>query len=220
MNTLRSSNGFKALSVLLAFAVVQISLQLAFAAPAASSFPTVQPQGVLGRITTEGRSPVTINGNNAASGDTVAPGSVVQTPEGTKATIDLGPLGSIEMSENTRIRIDYRCPPEAVANPNPEACKVIVTVLAGCIVSNYKQGTRHEIMNDKQVRIGQSDTDKEKTGGGTIRTCFDGRPAGAAAAAAGGIGKPALIALLAAAAVIPPAVILAAGGDDPSGTAP
>lgn len=215
MNTLRSSNGFKALTVLLAFAVVQISLQLAFAAPAASSFPTIPPQGVLGRVTSQGNLPITINGNNAASGDTVAPGSMVQTPNGTKATIDLGALGSIDMSENTRIRVDYTCPPDALANPNPDACKVIVTVLAGCIVTHYKQGTRHEIMNDKGSRIKQSDSDDEKKGGGSLRTCFDGTPLGAAVLAAG-IGKPALIALLTAAAVIPPAVVLAVGGDNPS----
>jgi hypothetical protein len=167
MNTPRS-NGIKAIAVFLAFAVVQISLQLSFAAPVASASPALAPQGVIGRITINGSSPVTINGNNAVSGDSVAAGALVQTPAGTEATIDLGPLGSVKLEGNTRARIDYTCPPDAMANPNPEACKVTVTVLAGCVVTTYNQGTRHEVYNDKQKRIAHSDSDKEKSGGGTI----------------------------------------------------
>lgn len=213
MNTRRSS-GTKAIATLLAFALVQISLQLSFASPAASAVPTLEPQGVIGRITINGSSPVTINGNNAVTGDSVAPGAVVQTPAGTEATIDLGPLGSVKLEGNTRARIDYSCPQEALANPNPEACKVIVTVLAGCVVTNYKQGTRHEIFNDKQKRIEQSDSDKEKAGGGTIRTCHD-IPPGAGL----GLGKAGLVGLIAAAAIIPTVIILASG-DDPSPSTP
>ncbi len=216
MNT-RRSKGIKAIAVLLTFAVVQISLQLGLAAPVASATSTLSPQGVIGRITINGSSPATINGNNAVSGDSVPAGALVQTPAGTEATIDLGPLGSVKLEGNTRARIDYVCPPDALANPNPEACKVTVTVLAGCVVTNYNQGTRHEVFNDKQKRIAQSDSDREKSGGGTLRTCYDIPPAGVATA--GGIGKTGLIALIAAAAIIPPVIILA-GGDDPSPATP
>jgi hypothetical protein len=217
MNT-RRSNGIKTIAVLLAFAVVQVSLQLSFASPAVSANPTFVPQGVIGRITVNGTTPVTINGNNAVSGDSVPAGALVQTPAGTEATIDLGPLGTIEMSPNTRIRLDYSCPPEAMANPNPQACKVTITVLAGCIVSNYKQGTRHEVFNEQQKRIAESDDDKERSGGGTIRTCYDGPPPGIATA--GGLGKAGVIGIIAAAAIIPTVIILAGGGDDPSPATP
>ncbi|HKO97107.1 MAG TPA: hypothetical protein VJU86_08950 [Pyrinomonadaceae bacterium] len=218
MNT-RRSNGFRAVAVFLAFAVVQVSLQLSIAAPSESTFPSVIPQGVLGRITSKGSVPATINGNNAVSGDTVPSGATIQTPNDTEATIDLGALGTIKMDDNTRIKLDYSCPPDAMSNPNPDACRVTVTVLAGCIEVHYRQGTHHEIFNDKQDRIAQSDVNKERSGGGVLKTCHDVVPP-AVATTAGGLGKTGLIALIVGAALIPPIVILATGGDDPSPSTP
>jgi len=212
------SNGFKTAAVLLAFALVQVSLQLALAAPVASTFPTVSPQGVMGRITARGSQPASINGNNAVSGDSVPSGALVQTPSGTSATIDLGPLGTIDIEPGSSVRIDYVCPPEAMANPDPALCTVKVTVLTGCVVSHYKQGSHHEIFNNKQERTEQSDPNKERAGGGTLRNCADAPPAGAAATG-GGIGQGGLIAILAGAAAVP-VIILAAGGDDPSNSTP
>lgn len=218
--SMRRSNIFRITAVLLACALVQLSLQLGFAEPASSSFPTI-PQGLLGRITTKGNQPASINGNNAASGDSVASGSIVETPSGTEATVDLGVLGSVELAPGTRARIDYVCPADRLSNPNPESCSVNVTLFAGCVVTNYSQGTRHRIDNDQQVKIAQSDADKEKSGGGILRICFNGVPAGAAATT-GGIGKKGLIAILTAAVVIPTtAILLATAGDNPSpGTPP
>ena len=213
--SIRRSNSFRTTAVLLACALVQLSLQLGFAEPVSSSFPTI-PQGLLGRITTKGSLPASINGNNAASGDSVASGSIVETPSGTEATVDLGALGRVEFAPGTRARIDYVCPTDRLANPNPESCSVNVTLFAGCVVTHYPQGTRHRIDNDKQEKIAQSDADKEKRGGGVLRICRDGVPAGAAATT-GGIGKKGLIAILTAAVVIPTtAILIGTSGDNPS----
>ena len=216
----RRKKGTQAVAMLLAFAVVQISLQLSFAAPTESTLPTLEPQGVVGRISINGSSPVTINGNNAVSGDSVPPGALVQTPDGTEATIDLGPLGSVKLEGGTRARVDYSCPADAMANPNPAACKVTVTIMGGCVVTEYKQGTRHEIFNEQQTRIASSDSDKERSGGGTIRTCHDGVPAAAAAVADGGLSTLAIVGIVAAAIAIPTVIVLATSGDDPSPSTP
>lgn len=213
--SIRHPKGFRTTAVFLAFALVQISLQLSFAAPSSSSIPAV-PQGLLGRVTVRGNSPISINGNTATSGDTVATGSLVETPSGTEATIDLGPLGSVELASATRIRLDYECPPEAQTNPDPEGCKVLVTLLAGCVVTNYRQGSRHRIDDEKQSQIAHSDSDRERRGGGVLRTCSRGVPAGAAATT-GGLGKKGTIAIVVAAIVIPTtAILIATGGDNPS----
>jgi hypothetical protein len=185
MNTLRR-NSFKATAIFLAFALVQISLQLSFAAPSSSSIPPV-PQGLLGRITTTGSLPATINGNNAATGDTVLPGSTIETPSGTEATVDLGPLGSVELKSGTRIRLDFACPAAQLSSPDPQSCRVYVSLLAGCVVSNYKQGTHHQIATNQGL-IEESDPDNERSGGGVLKTCSDATPAGAAATT-GGLGS-------------------------------
>jgi hypothetical protein len=218
--SLRRRSGFRAIAILLACALVQLSLQLSFAEPTSSSFPTIPPQGLLGRITTKGNLPASINGNNAASGDSVASGSLVETPNSTEATVDLGPLGSIEFAPGTRARIDYACPVDKQSNPDPESCNVSVTLFAGCVISNYRQGTRHRIDNDKQAKLAQSDADKEKSGGGILRMCSNGVPAGAAATT-GGIGKKGVIAILIAAVLVPTTIVLiAAGEDNPSPSTP
>jgi hypothetical protein len=212
-------NGFKATAIILAVALVQISFQLSFAAPSSSSFPAL-PQGPLGRITVRGTSPISINGNNAASGDTVATGALVQTPSGTEATVDLGPLGSVEFAPATRARVDYVCPADRVGNPDPEMCQVNVTLFEGCVVTNYRQGTRHKIVDERQAKLAESDRDKEKNGGGVLRTCTKGAPAGAAAAE-GVTWTPTKIGLLVAAIAAPTAAILFALADDnPSPSTP
>jgi len=217
MNNSRQ-NSFRATAILLAFSLVQISLQLSFAAPSSSSLPAL-PQGHLGRITIEGNTPISINGNNAASGDTVATGAMVQTPSGTEATVDLGPLGSVEFASATRARVDYVCPADRVGNPDPEMCQVNVTLFEGCVVTNYRQGTRHKIEDERQAKLAESDRDKEKNGGGVLRHCTKGAPAGAAAT--GGTWTPTRIGLLVAAIAVPTAVILIALRDDnPSPSSP
>jgi hypothetical protein len=214
-------NAFKATAIFLAFALVQLSLQLSFAAPAASSMPTV-PQELLGRITTTGTGPATINGNNAASGDTVTSGSIVQTPSGTEATVDLGPLGSIELQSGTRIRLDYSCPAAQLGNPDPQSCRVYVTLFAGCVTSNYKQGSHHKIAADSRGLIAQSDPDNERSGGGVLKTCSDSAPIAAVApGGGGGAWTGTKIGLLLAAIAVPTAVILIALDDEnPSPSAP
>ena len=209
-------NSFKATAIFLAFAVVQISLQLVFAAPSSSSLPAL-PQGLLGRITVKGTAPISINGNNATSGDTVASGSIVETPGGTEATVDLGTLGSVELKPGTRARIDYVCPPDKLGNPDPESCKVNVTLFSGCVITNYRQGTRHEIMNEQQGKRAESDREQEKRGGGVLQTCAT---AGAAATDTPTLTR-ARIGLLLAAIAVPTAVIIANAGDDnPSPSTP
>ncbi|HYJ87570.1 MAG TPA: hypothetical protein VEW46_16025 [Pyrinomonadaceae bacterium] len=209
--------GFKATAIFLAFALVQLSLQLSFAAPSSSS-STAFPQGILGRITTTGSGPATINGNNAASGDTVLPGSMLETPSGTEATIDLGPLGSVTLHSATRIRLDYACP--NASSPDPQSCRVYVTLFAGCVTTNYKQGSHHRIAIDSKGLIEQSDSDKERSGGGALKTCSDASPAGVAGASSGGLGSKLWAALALGILAAPVAYLLITEEDNPSPSTP
>lgn len=210
-------NSLKATAVFLAFALVQISLQLSFAAPSWSTLFAL-PQGLLGRVTIKGTAPISINGNNAATGDTVASGAMVETPGGTEATIDLGALGIVELAPGTRAKIEYVCPADKLGNPDPESCKVNVTIFAGCVITNYRRGTRHEIVNEQQVKRAESDREREKNGGGVLRDCVTGAPAGAATTPTW---TPTKIGLLVAAIAVPTTIIIVTAGDDnPSPSTP
>ena len=83
--------GSRTIAGFLAFALVQVFIQLSFAAP----------QQFIARLTTTGNQPITVNGASAASGASLLTGATIETPAGVSATIDLGALGTVELQPNT-----------------------------------------------------------------------------------------------------------------------
>ena len=176
--------GFSALAIMLTFALVQISLQLGFAAPRSSTFAALPPQGILAKVTTKDGSPIFINGVSSPSGSSIATNTTIDST-GVASTVDLGPLGTIDLHPGAKIIIEFECPPEKMDNPDPESCKVKTTVLAGCITVNHKKGTQHDVVLENQQKVAESDDDDEKKGGGVINYCKPGAVLGALPAAAG-----------------------------------
>lgn len=216
--SIQHRKGFRAIAVFLAFALAQIYIQLSFAGPASPSTPILPQQQLIARLTTSGNQAVNINGNSAISGATVLTGAIIETPPGVSATIDLGPLGTLDIAPGSKIKLEYDCTPGTV--PGPENCKAKVTVYAGCVVAHYKKGSNVQIDTEQQEKAAESD--KNKKGGGLLNFCY-GAPAGAAAVAAGGLPTAAKVAILLAALSVPPALLLAfsgGGGTNPSGTTP
>lgn len=68
------------------------------AIPASAEMP-------LGRLVADG--PVTINGVKARTGDTVFPGAHIQTVAGVGATVQMGRLGQIDISPDTKLLLNY-----------------------------------------------------------------------------------------------------------------
>jgi hypothetical protein len=198
--------GFRAIAVFTAFAIAQISVQLSFAAPEASPFAALAPQGIIAKVISKGGGPIMINGISSPSGTTVPSGSIIEAI-GTEATLDLGVLGSIDLKPGAKIKIEYECPPEKQDDPNPDDCKVKTTVLAGCIVANYNQGTHHDVEDENKKQTAESDEDKEKKGGGggIIPFCAGG-PVGIVPST--GLGWPALGLLIAGGLILPPVLIV------------
>lgn len=214
--SIRRQKGFGAIAVFLAFALVQISVQLTFAAPTASTFAALPPQGILAKITTKNGEPILINGVSSPSGSTVATNTIIETSDGTGATLDLGILGSIDLPPKSKIKIEFECPPEKQNDPDPDDCKVKITVLAGCVVATYRRGVHHQIDNPEKQNVAESDKEKEKKDGGVINYCYGGV---LGAAATGGFFTPAIIAALLAALIVPPTLILLFD-DDPTNPSP
>lgn len=215
---IRRQKGFGAIAVFLAFALVQISLQLTFAAPTASTFAALPPQGIIARITTKTGDPIFINGISSPSGSSVATNAIIETM-GTGATLDLGVLGTIDLPPKTKIKVEYECPPEKQNDPNPAECKVKVTVFAGCVVATYKKGVHHQVDTPDKQNVAESDKEKEKNEGGVVNYCYDGAVLGAAAA--GGFPWPTTIAILSAALIgVPTVFFLLDEGTNSSNAAP
>jgi hypothetical protein len=212
----RTRKGLRAIAILVAFALIQVTFQLGLA-ESSNSIPTISPQQtLLGRITVKGTSAVQVNGVNVESGDSIASGVIVQVPEGAESRVDLGPLGSVEFESGSRARLDFSCPTDKPASP--ENCRLNVTLLAGCVVTNYPQGTHHRIEDANHNKKAESDPAKEKNGGGVLRVCHDGITP--VPATGGGLSKKGLLAIILGAGGAGTIIALAASGENPSPSSP
>jgi len=90
------------LSLALALTLTTVFSLSAFAAPSGGNDQTASST-LSGMLTGKGR--VTINGNAAQSGATVLSGSIIETGKDGSASIDLGPLGQVELQPNTSVTL-------------------------------------------------------------------------------------------------------------------
>ena len=203
--TKQRRNASRATAVFLAFALVQVCIQLSFAAPAPA--PAV-PQQFIARLTTTGNQPITVNGASAASGASLLTGATIETPAAVSATIDLGALGTVELQPGSSVQLDF-----------DDNGNVRVKVLKGCVVMKKKGPGSGE------VYTAEGASEKTNTNRKGLGFCYlNGglNPLGQAAAAAGsagsGIGTEALVAILAGGGALAAGLIWAfhGGGGNPS----
>jgi hypothetical protein len=197
-------NTSKATAVFVAFALVQVCIQLSFAAPA--SAPAVVPQQFIARLTTTGNQPITVNNASAASGASLLTGATIETPAAVSATIDLGALGTIELQPNSSIQLDF-----------DDNGNVRVKVLRGCVVM-HKSGA-----GVGEVYTAEGASEKTNSSRKGMGFCFLngglnplGQAAAAGGAAGGGIGTEALVAIIAGGGALAAGLIWAFHGGNPS----
>ncbi len=206
----------KAIAVFVAFAVAQISIQLSFASTASPSYAMLVQQQLIVRVSTSGNRPILVNGNSTASGGSLATGAIIETPDGVSATIDLGPLGTLDLAPNSKVVLDFDCPPAPPAGTEPSPCTVKVKVLTGCVVMKTKKGTKGQIDTEQQEKVQESN---KKGGGAPLNFCTPGAAAAAASAAAtgGGIGAGTIAAAVIAGGLLAGGLIFGfSGGSNPS----
>jgi hypothetical protein len=214
-------NGPRAIAALLLFSIAQIGLQVGFAANA-----TAIPQQVVARLTTRNNQPITVNGLSATTGASILTGATIETGADQSATVNLGPLGSLDIAPNTKLVLTY-----------DDQGNVKASLAYGCAILTAKRKATGEIATEQG-----SASKTDPATGGVIDVCFPqgattpvanqgaaaaaGAGAGAStapAAAAGGgglfgLGKAATIAILAGAGAV--ALTPLAFQDNPSGSAP
>jgi hypothetical protein len=203
---LKRRNGPRAIAALLLFSIAQIGLQVGFAEPNNTTTAGAVPQQVIARLTTRNNLPITVNGLSANTGATILTGATIETGADTSATVNLGPLGTLDIDPNTKLVLTY-----------DDDGNVKALIIFGCAVLTAKEKTKGEVATEQ----GKSEKN-DPAASGVLRMCGPGAaPVNQPSGGAGGLfglGKAATIAIIAAggAAASTPLFFQ----DNPSGSAP
>src|SRR6476661_3883232 len=140
----------KAVAVFVLFAMVQIAVQIGFAAPS-TSVTTVAPipQQFIARLTTRNNQPITVNGNSATTGASIVTGTTIETGADQSATVNLGPLGTLDIAPNTKLVLTY-----------DEKGNMKATLVFGCAVLTAKKKTTGEVATEQTGSAGKTDPAK------------------------------------------------------------
>lgn len=161
MNQKRAS-GSRVIAALLLLAIVQIGVQVGLAEPNNTTTPVMVPQQVLARLTTRNNQPIQVNGLSASTGASILTGATIETGADQSATVNLGPLGTLDIAPNTKLVLTY-----------DDQGNVKAMLVYGCAILTAKKKTSGEIATE-QGTAGKTDP----AAGGVLNVCF---PQGAAA---------------------------------------
>lgn len=162
-------NGSRAIAALLLFSIAQIGL---------ATRATAIPQQFVARLTTRNNQPITVNGLSAGTGASILTGATIETGADQSATVNLGPLGTLDIAPNTKLVLTY-----------DDKGNVKALLVYGCVILAAKKKTTGEVATE-QGSAGKTDP----AAGGVLDVCFpQGATApqvgqGAAAAAGAGAG--------------------------------
>ena len=176
-------NGSRVIAVLVLFAIAQIGLQVGLAEPNTTTNPTAIPQQFVARLTTRNNQPITVNGLSASTGASILTGATIETGADQSATVNLGPLGQLDIAPNTKLVLTY-----------DENGNVKALLIYGCAILTAKKKTKGEVATE-QGSAGKTDP----AAGGVLDICFPqgaasptvGQGAAAGAGAGAGAGVPA-----------------------------
>ena len=218
-------HGSRVIAALLLLSMAQVCLQVGLAEPNNTTTPVAAPQQVVARLTTRNNQPITVNGLSAGSGASILTGATIETGADQSATVNVGPLGSVDISPNTKLVLTY-----------DDQGNLKATIVYGCAILTAKQKTTGEIATE-QGSVRKTDP----ATGGVLEVCFPqgaaaptvgsgvavgagaGAPASIPAAASGGgglfgLGTATTVAILAGIGAV--ALTPLAFQDNPSGSAP
>jgi len=178
-------NRSRAVAALLLFSIMQISLQVGLAEPGNTTKAAPVPQQVVARLTTRNNQPITVNGLSASTGATILTGATIETGADQSATVNLGPLGSLDIAPNTKLVLTY-----------DDQGNVKALLIYGCVVLTAKKKTNGEVATEQGTK-GKTDP----AAGGVLRQCAGGATFGSnpthTPGGLFGLGKAATIAIFA-----------------------
>jgi len=178
---LKRRKASRAIAALLLFSILQIGLQVGLAEPNTPSASTLIPQQLVARLTTRSNQPIKVNGLGASTGASILTGATLVTGADQFATVNVGPLGSLDIAANTKLLLTY-----------DDAGNLKATISYGCAVLTAKKKAIGEIATE-QASLAKTDP----ATGGVLDVCVPqggGAPivnqsaAANAGAGAGGVG--------------------------------
>lgn len=137
----------------------------------------------IARLITRNNQPIIVNGDSANTGASVFTGAALETAPDQSASVNLGPLGTLDIAPNTKLVLTYA----------EKTSYVKVVIVFGCAVLTTKKKTTGEVATEIEGTL--ATTNPAKGGaldiclplGGTAATVGQGVAAGAGA----GAGSPA-----------------------------
>src|ERR1043166_753146 len=160
--TEKRRNRSRAIAALLLFSIMQVGLQVGLAEPTGKTNAAPVPQQIVARLTTRNNQAITVNGLSASTGASILTGATIETGADQSATVNLGPLGSLDIAPNTKLVLTY-----------DDQGNVKALLLYGCAILTAKKKAKGEIATE-QGTAGKTDP----AAGGVLNVCF---PQGAAA---------------------------------------
>jgi hypothetical protein len=154
--------GSRVIAALLLLAIVQVGVQVGLAEPNNTTNPVAVPQQVVARLTTRNNQAFLVNGLSANTGASILTGATIETGADQSATVNLGPLGTLDIAPNTKLVLTY-----------DDQGNVKAVLVYGCAILTAKKKTTGEIATE-QGTAGKTDP----VAGGVLNVCF---PQGAAA---------------------------------------
>src|ERR1043165_3848492 len=148
----------RGIAALLLLSIMQVGLQVGLAEPANATNVTPVPQQFVARLTTRNNQPITVNGLGASTGASILTGATIETGADQSATVNLGPLGSLDIAPNTKLVLPY-----------DDQGNVKALLIYGCVVLTAKKKTNGEIATE-QGTAGKTNP----AAGGVLRQCVGG----------------------------------------------
>ena len=166
--------GSRVIAALLLLAIVQVGIQVGLAEPNNTTNPVAFPQQVVARLTTRNNQAVLVNGLSANTGASILTGATIETGADQSATVNLGPLGTLDIAPNTKLVLTY-----------DDQGNVKALLVYGCAILTAKKKTSGEIATEQGTAA-----KTDPAAGGVLNVCF---PQGAAAPTVnpGVVGAPA-----------------------------
>lgn len=141
-----------AISTILLFSVLQIGFAKA---GFNNTKPVMTVQQIVARLVTRNNQPITVNGQSASTGASLLSGATLETGADQSATVTVGPLGSLDISPNTKVVLTF------------EQGNLKADVVFGCVILTARQNTTGEITTDKGS-VGKTDP----ATGGVLEMCY------------------------------------------------
>lgn len=163
---LKRRKASRIIAALLLLSIAQIGLQIGLAEPNSANTVTPVPQQFIARLRTRDNRPIQVNGLGAATGASILSGATIETAADQSATVNLGPLGSLDIAPDTKLVLTF-----------DDQRNVKVVLVFGCAILTANRGTTGELATEQS-----SISKTEPASGGVIETCF---PQGAAAPTVG-----------------------------------